>query len=49
MAGAGPFYAGRVLGAMGVNEDKGVLRLSFTHYTTKGEMDKLLNTLDDLL
>ena len=49
MAGAGTFYAGRVLGAMGVNEDKGVLRLSFTHYTTKGEMDKLLNTLDDLL
>ncbi len=49
MAGGGTFYAGRALGAMGVDEDKGVLRLSFTHYTTEGEMDKLLNALDDLL
>lgn len=49
MAGGGTFYAGRALGAMGVDEGKGVLRLSFTHYTSKGEMDKLLNALDDLL
>ncbi|MDF3350824.1 aminotransferase class V-fold PLP-dependent enzyme [Sulfitobacter sp. KE34] len=49
MAGGGTFYAGRALGAMGVDEAKGVLRLSFTHYTTQDEMDKLLNALDDLL
>lgn len=49
MAGGGTFYAGRALGAMGVDEGKGVLRLSFTHYTSSGEMDKLLNALDDLL
>ena len=48
MAGGGTFYAGRALGAMGVEDSKGVLRLSFTHYTTKDEIDKLLNALDDL-
>ncbi|NUH64314.1 aminotransferase class V-fold PLP-dependent enzyme [Sulfitobacter sp. S0837] len=49
MAGGGDFYAGRTLQAMNVPQDKGVLRLSFTHYTTQDEMDKLLNALDDLL
>ena len=49
MAAGGDFYAGRALDAMGVAKDKGVLRLSFTHYTTRSEMDKLLNALDDLL
>lgn len=49
MAGGGDFYAGRALKAMGVDEDKGVLRLSFTHYTTKAEVDQLLNALDDVL
>ena len=49
MAAGGDFYAGRALEAMKVPGDKGVLRLSFTHYTTQAEMDKLLNALDDLL
>lgn len=49
MAGGGDFYAGRALGAMGVDEDRGVLRLSFTHYTTKAEVDQLLNALDAVL
>jgi len=49
MAAGGDFYAGRALEAMKVPKDKGVLRLSFTHYTTQAEMDKLLNALDDLL
>ena len=49
MAGGGDFYAMRALAAMGVDMDKGVLRLSFTHYTTQGEMDQLLNALDDVL
>jgi cysteine desulfurase family protein (TIGR01976 family) len=49
MAGGGDFYAGRALKAMGVDEDKGVLRLSFTHYTTKAEVDQLLNALGDVL
>lgn len=49
MAGGGDFYALRALRAMGVNTDTGVLRLSFTHYTSQDEMDQLLNALDDVL
>jgi cysteine desulfurase family protein (TIGR01976 family) len=49
MAGGGDFYAVRALKAMGVDLDTGVLRLSFTHYTSQGEMDQLLNALDDVL
>ena len=49
IAGASDFYAHRVLEGMGVGPEAGVLRLSFTHYTNQGEMDKLLNALDDLL
>ena len=49
MAGGGDFYAVRALEAMGVDAARGVLRLSFTHYTTKSEIDRLLNALDDIL
>lgn len=49
MAGGGDFYALRALQAMGVDTDKGVLRLSFTHYTSQAEMDQLLTALDDVL
>jgi len=49
MCGGGDFYAHRPLEAMGVDPGQGVLRLSFVHYTTKEEVDKLLNALDDVL
>lgn len=49
MAGGGDFYAQRALSAMRVNEETGVLRLSFTHYTTRQEVDQLLNALDRVL
>lgn len=49
MAGGGDFYAGRPLQAMGVDPKKGVLRLSFTHYTTAAEIDQLLQALDAVL
>ncbi|MEO9780262.1 MAG: aminotransferase class V-fold PLP-dependent enzyme [Sedimentitalea sp.] len=49
MAGGGDFYAGRALQAVGVNMDAGVLRLSFTHYTSKAEIDQLLTALDRVL
>jgi len=49
MAGGGDFYALRALDAMGVDMERGVLRLSFTHYTSQSEMDQLLNALDDVL
>jgi selenocysteine lyase/cysteine desulfurase len=49
MAGGGDFYAVRALKGMGIDPDEGVLRLSFTHYTTKAEIDQLLNALEDVL
>jgi len=49
MAGGGDFYAVRPLEAMGVDPDKGVLRLSFVHYTTQAEVDKLIAALDKAL
>ena len=49
MAGGGDFYALRALESMGINLDHGVLRLSFTHYTSKDEIDHLLNALDAVL
>ncbi|MCA0872172.1 aminotransferase class V-fold PLP-dependent enzyme [Seohaeicola saemankumensis] len=49
MAGGGDFYAVRALEAMGVDPAQGVLRLSFTHYTTQAEIDQLLNALDRVL
>ena len=49
MAGGGDFYAVRVLQAMGVDAERGVLRLSFTHYTNDAEIDQLLNALDAML
>ena len=49
MAGASDFYAVRALEAMGVDPECGVLRVSFTHYTSQDEVDRLLNALDDVL
>ena len=49
MTGGGDFYAGRALQAMGVDPAQGVLRLSFTHYTTKDEINSLINALDRVL
>ncbi len=49
MAGGGDFYAIRALKGMGVDPDKGVLRLSFTHYTHEDEVSKLITALDEVL
>lgn len=49
MAGGGDFYGGRPLAAMGVDPARGVLRLSFVHYTSRAEVEKLLGALDDIL
>ncbi|MFK7867773.1 MAG: aminotransferase class V-fold PLP-dependent enzyme [Roseobacter sp.] len=49
MTGGGDFYAGRALSAMGVDEKLGVLRLSFTHYTSDEDITRLLSALDDVL
>ena len=49
MAGAGHFYAVRLLEAMNVPPVPGVLRLSFVHYTSESEIDQLINALDQAL
>lgn len=49
MAGGGDFYAGRALQGMGVDMEKGVLRLSFVHYTDQADMDRLMTALDEIL
>jgi selenocysteine lyase/cysteine desulfurase len=49
MAGGGDFYAGRALQGMGVDTTRGVLRLSFVHYTTQNDIDRLMTALDDIL
>ena len=49
MAGGGDFYGVRPLQAMGVDPAKGVLRLSFVHYTSRDDIDRLLAALDEVL
>ena len=46
MAGGGDFYAPRTLDALGIDPDRGVLRLSFLHYTAEQEIEKLIVALD---
>jgi len=48
-AGAGDFYAVRALEGQGVNSKRGVLRLSFVHYTSVDEIDALIAALDSVL
>ena len=49
MAGGGDFYAVRPLEAMGIDAERGVLRLSFVHYTDRSETDKLIEALDKVI
>ncbi|NOD75214.1 MULTISPECIES: aminotransferase class V-fold PLP-dependent enzyme [unclassified Ruegeria] len=49
MASGGDFYAVRALQAMGVEPEQGVLRVSFTHYTSQQEIDQLLDALERVL
>ncbi|MHA6729026.1 aminotransferase class V-fold PLP-dependent enzyme [Devosia sp. A369] len=46
MAGGGHFYAYRLLEAVGIDPTHGVLRLSFTHYTSPEEIQQLIAALD---
>ena len=46
MAGGGDFYAVRALKACGVDPEKGVLRLSFVHYTSDDEIAQLMEALE---
>jgi selenocysteine lyase/cysteine desulfurase len=46
MAAGGDFYAVRVIQAMQEDPAHGVLRMSFVHYTSKEEINKLIHVLD---
>lgn len=46
---AGDFYAVRPLEAMGVDRNRGVLRMSLAHYTTAEEVARLITALDQVL
>ena len=49
MAGGGSFYANRVIEAMGIDPEHGVLRLSFLHYTSPEEIHQAIEALDRVL
>ncbi len=49
MCWGGDFYAHRPLKAMGVDPAHGVLRLSFVHYTSAEDVDRLMTALDQVL
>ncbi len=49
MAGSGDFYAVRLLEALNVPLNPGVLRLSFVHYTSQAEIDQLIRALEQTL
>lgn len=46
---AGDFYAVRPLEAMGIDREKGVLRMSAVHYTSAEEVARLIAALDQVL
>ena len=47
--GAGNFYAYRLIETLGYDPEEGVLRLSFVHYTTLGEVERLIMALDQVI
>lgn len=48
-AGGGCFYSDRCCAVQGVAVDHGVLRISFLHYTTEGEITRVIEALDQVL
>ena len=44
--GVGDFYAVRLLKALDVDIHEGVVRLSFVHYTSVSDVEKLISGLD---
>jgi selenocysteine lyase/cysteine desulfurase len=47
--GYGNFYAYRLMEALGIDPNTGVLRCSLVHYNTPGDVDALVGTLGELL
>jgi len=49
MAGAGHYYATRLFEALGLDAERGVVRISFVHYTSEAEINHLIRALDSIL
>ena len=47
--GVGNFYAYRLVEALGLDPDDGVVRASMVHYTSPDEVDRLIAALDQLI
>lgn len=47
--GVGNFYAYRLIKSLGIDTEDGAVRVSFVHYTSKEEVDRLLRELDRCL
>jgi cysteine desulfurase family protein (TIGR01976 family) len=47
--GAGHFYAARLLDALGIDLERGVLRVSMVHYNTFDEIDRLTEALGEIV
>jgi len=46
---SGHYYAARVLDGLGVDPDRGVVRLSFVHYTSPADVERAVDALADVL
>ncbi len=46
---SGHYYAARVLDGLGIDPDRGVVRLSFVHYTSPDDVDRAVSAIDDVL
>lgn len=49
LCGAGHFYSYRLLEAMDIQPEQGVLRFSMVHYTSEADVEKLIQALDQLI
>jgi cysteine desulfurase family protein (TIGR01976 family) len=46
---SGHYYAARVLDGLGIDPDRGVVRLSFVHYTSPADVERAVSVLSDVL
>lgn len=47
--GAGHFYAYRLIEALGIDLEQGVLRVSLVHYTSRQEVERLIQSLEAVI
>jgi selenocysteine lyase/cysteine desulfurase len=49
LVGAGNFYSVRLLEALGIDPQTGVLRLSLVHYSSEADIDRFIDVLDSII